>query len=117
MNSKDSASTPISTAATLDEGLVRITEARHHDPFEVLGRHIEQNEDVFRVFLPQAETARIGGEGPELSRIAGTDLFEARTRSGNAIPPHYAIHWMDKKGETHSHVATAFLPRAPCSAL
>ena len=104
MNSKDSSRAPISKAPALDDRFVRILEARHHDPFEVLGRHGDNGEEVFRAFLPQAETARIGAEGPEFTRIPGTDLFEARIRSGNAVPIHYAVNWVDKQGQTQTHI-------------
>ena len=43
----------------IEEPLQRIIEARHHDPFEVLGRHIAGEHALLRVFLPQAEQARI----------------------------------------------------------
>ena len=41
------------------EPLRRIQEARHHDPFEVLGCHITGNTALVRVFLPQAEQANL----------------------------------------------------------
>ena len=62
--------------ANLPEPLRRIVEARHHDPFEVLGRHAtDDGNAVVRVFLPQAERARIKAAGIDLERIEGTDLF------------------------------------------
>lgn len=104
MNSKDSLDAHISKAPALDEGVRRIMDARHHDPFEVLGRHSQDGQELFRIFLPQAETARMGEDGPAFERVPGTDLFELRVRPGNAIPVHYRIHWTDKKGQPHSHV-------------
>ena len=104
MNSKDTPDAQISKAPTLEMGLTRILEARHHDPFEVLGRHSQDGQECFRVFLPQAESVRIGDDGPEFARIQGTDLFEARTPLGNAIPVHYRIQWTDKNGQSHAHV-------------
>jgi 1,4-alpha-glucan branching enzyme len=42
----------------LKEPLVRILEARHHDPFEVLGSHPKGARTLIRVFLPKAEQVR-----------------------------------------------------------
>ena len=39
----------------LSDPIARILEARHHDPFEVLGRHDVKDRCVVRAFLPQAE--------------------------------------------------------------
>jgi len=45
----------------LPEPLLRIVEARHHDPFEVLGRHDQGNGNaILRLLLPRAERVRIG---------------------------------------------------------
>ncbi|HAZ42891.1 MAG TPA: hypothetical protein DCY52_11520, partial [Methylococcaceae bacterium] len=86
MNSKDTPDAQISKAPTLETGLTRILEARHHDPFEVLGRHHDDGKECFRVFLPQAESVHLGEDGPPFTRISGTDLFEARIPIGNAVP-------------------------------
>lgn len=82
----------------LDEDVRLLLEARHHDPFKVLGRHALDGEEVFRVFQPFAETVCLDDEGPEMRRIPATDLFECRLPHGNAIPQHYSIHWTDKQG-------------------
>ena len=43
-----------------------LAEARHHDPFSILGPHVVDEGVVFRAFLPQAEQVSIirpGGDG------------------------------------------------------
>ena len=65
-------------APTLDPALQKITQARHHDPFEVLGRHEKGDEAVVRVFLPHAQKVTIVEGDLTLQRIEGTDLFEWR---------------------------------------
>jgi 1,4-alpha-glucan branching enzyme len=90
--------------SSLDKDLQLILQARHHDPFTALGRHSIDGQEVFRAFLPRAESARVGSNGPELQRLPGTDLFEGRAPAGIKIPQHYAIHWIDKAGQTGSHV-------------
>ena len=115
MNSKDTHTQP---GSKIGEGpnseLRRLLEARHHDPFAVLGRHPSHGLEIFRAFLPHAETARIGADGPDMQRIPGTDLFECHVEHGNGIPQHYSIHWQDKSGRTGSHVDPyTFPPQLP----
>lgn len=100
--------------SSLGHDLQLILKARHHDPFTALGRHSIDGEEVFRAFLPRAESARVGRDGPELRRLPGTDLFEGRAPAGNKIPQHYAIHWHDKAGQSGSHVDPyTFPPQIP----
>jgi len=88
----------------LPDGLRLLLDARHHDPFAVLGRHPEDGAELFRALLPEAESARIGASGPAMERLTGTDLFECRVPHGNGIPEHYSIFWEDKAGRPGSHV-------------
>lgn len=59
----------------LSDNLIKIIEARHHDPFSVLGAHPQANNITVRVFLPHTQKAWLN-DGFELTRITGTDLFE-----------------------------------------
>jgi 1,4-alpha-glucan branching enzyme len=98
----------------LNPGLRRLLEARHHDPFAVLGRHPTDGIEIFRALLPHAESARIESDGPQMQRIPGTDLFECRVEHGNGIPQHYSISWQDKSGRTGHHVDPyTFPPQLP----
>jgi hypothetical protein len=68
----------MATNKILNDDMQRILEARHHDPFAVLGRHPLEEGIVVRAFLPHAvEVAIAEGELP-LQRIAETDFFEWR---------------------------------------
>ena len=105
MNSNNKQESPASEIeSSLDKDLKLILKARHHDPFTALGRHPIDGKEVFRAFLPHAESARVGSNGPEMLRIPGTDLFECQVAHGNKIPEHYAIHWLDKSGQAGSHI-------------
>ena len=86
-----------------DAELRRIVEARHHDPFAVLGRHPGKIGETFRVMLPQAEVVRMGADGPEMQRYPGTDLFQLAL-DNPALPEHYRLHWVDKSGHVHNHI-------------
>ena len=83
----------------LPDALTRIIEARHHDPFEVLGRHTHKDRCLIRAFLPRAKSARIAEADVELTRIQGTDLFTWEGNPGQ-VPERYRLSWEDKAGES-----------------
>ncbi len=84
----------------MKEPLVRIIEARHHDPFEVLGRHVEDSQALVRVFLPQAEKVRVEDCGLDLERIPYTDFFEGKAPT-DQVPEQYHLVWTDAAGQEH----------------
>ncbi len=89
-----------------------IIEARHHDPFSVLGRHHEAGDELVRVFLPHAQQVSIEN-GPELTRIEGTDLFQGSIK-GWDIPLHYVLLWTDTEGQQHRTIDPySFAPQIP----
>ena len=83
--------------ASLPTPFCRILEARHHDPFEVLGKHREGKQDVVRAFIPYCSEVRIEENGESLTRIADTDLFEWRGSLGS-VPDRYQLTWVDGDG-------------------
>ncbi len=98
--SSDSVSTTTSPA-NLSPDLVRLIEARQHDPFSVLGRHPTEAGDCIRALLPEAERVLIGEAGEEMTRVPGTDLFEWRGAPG-IIAERYRLTWETKDGQRHS---------------
>ncbi len=95
----------------LNEGLIKIIEARHHDPFSVLGRHQEKGEIVVRTFKPHAQTVSIAEGELAMERIAGTDLFEWRGEA-SVLPQHYRFIWRDHEHhEQIAHDAYTYLPQ------
>ncbi len=100
-------------APLLTEALIRVIEARHHDPFEVLGRHPEGDRVILRVFLPQAERVWLEGPGLPLERIPYTDLFVLEAVAGQ-VPERCRLRWQDKDGnEHHRHDPYCFPPQIP----
>ncbi|RKT43931.1 1,4-alpha-glucan branching protein GlgB [Thiocapsa rosea] len=89
-------------APKVPEPLQRIIEARHHDPFEVLGRHLEGDRAVVRVFLPGAESAILVEASEPFARIEGTDFF-IWEGTASKVPERYRIDWIDASGEHHVH--------------
>ncbi|NOU20587.1 MAG: 1,4-alpha-glucan branching protein GlgB [Methyloglobulus sp.] len=93
--------TKITKAVSLDADEITIIAAKHHDPFSILGRHQKNNQFQITVYLPYAETVRLGSNGPFLSRITGTDFF-IHVADNDALPDaHYKLTWLDKDGYTH----------------
>jgi 1,4-alpha-glucan branching enzyme len=90
---------PTNSGFKISDPIDRILEARHHDPFEVLGRHIAKDGCVVRAILPRAERVRIPEADIELTRIEGTDLFEWEG-SAQAVPERYRLRWEDGAGNS-----------------
>ena len=66
------------THVKLSAELTRISEARHHDPFSVLGRQQDGEQVLVRVFNPHATEMFIAEGGLPLQRLPGSDFFEWR---------------------------------------
>lgn len=80
----------------LDSDLIKISEAIHHDPFSILGRHTKNKQSGIKVYLPYAESVSITGQG-ELQRVIGSDFFEGLLTSSKPLK-HYELTGIDKEG-------------------
>ena len=99
------------SAPKIPETLKRIIEARHHDPFEVLGRHVEGTRTIVRAFLPRAETAHLVEARAPMTRIEGTDFF-IWEGSADEVTARYRIQWRDATGNIHTaHDPYCFPPQ------
>ncbi|MFQ5469448.1 MAG: 1,4-alpha-glucan branching protein GlgB [Gammaproteobacteria bacterium] len=78
----------------------RIIDARHHDPFNYLGKHPTADGEIVRVFVPGAAEATILEADVTMTRQYNSDIFEWQGSSGN-IPDRYRIQWTDGYGNTH----------------
>ena len=72
--------------------LERIVQARHPDPFAVLGRHVRGGRLVVRAHLPSAGEVTLAENNEALHRLPGTDLFEWEGEPGS-VPEHYRLIW------------------------
>jgi len=89
----------------------RISEARHHDPFAVLGRHVEGDEVLVRAFIPNAEEVRIAEGERAMTRVPGSDHFEWRGKA-QTVPRHYSLRWRDRHQREHvAHDPYTFPPQ------
>lgn len=80
--------------------LKRIIEARHHDPFAVLGPHPSGKKTVVRAYLPWASEVTLAELDEPLQRVGKTAIFEWQG-SADRLPPHYRLRWIDDNGTTH----------------
>jgi len=95
----------------LPSALQQLVEARHPDPFSVLGRHVSGDRVMVRVLLPHAETVSIAEGNHDMERIEGTDIFEWQ---GNAsqVPERYRLIWRDVEHREHiSHDPYCYSPQ------
>jgi 1,4-alpha-glucan branching enzyme len=86
--------------AQLAAELTRISEARHHDPFSVLGRHPDGDQVVVRVFNPHATEMLIAEGGLPLERMPGSAFFQWRG-DGARVPERYRLIWRDEAHYEH----------------
>ena len=81
----------------MNEHLRRLQHGTHHDPFEWLGWHpLPDGQWVLRTFMPAAEAIEVVGVGA-MSRIDGTDCFEATRPSQYTRASHPLYRWQDKQ--------------------
>ncbi len=81
----------------LNDKLKKLIKAQECDPLAVLGRQTENSKPLIRVFLPFCQTVRLGRDGPEMTRLANTDIFEYHGPQQD-IPQHYQIYWKNEQG-------------------
>ncbi len=89
------------TSSNLAAELQKISKARHHEPFSVLGRHQDQQQVTVRAYLPFAEQVSLLPGEMNLQRRQNTDFFEWQGNA-NQVPTHYQLHWIDKEGNPHT---------------
>ncbi|WP_036248768.1 1,4-alpha-glucan branching protein GlgB [Methylobacter sp. BBA5.1] len=87
---------------TLDSDSIKIIEARHHDPFSILGRHQKNKLTQIKVYMPYAESVFLEKTDQPFQRITGTDFFEYTAENGE-LPKHYKLSWIDKDGQPHEN--------------
>ena len=97
-------------SSKLNDDLVKLIEARLHDPFLVLGRQKNEHTGLIRTYLPFCDKVTIGADGPRMERISGTDIFEY-TGEDIRLPDHYQLFWTDDSGQEHiEYDPYTFLP-------
>jgi 1,4-alpha-glucan branching enzyme len=95
---QDNPDNPSATAISAD--IQRLLDARHHEPFALLGKHNYTNSDLIRAFIPGAAWVRIVENGAAMQRMGNTDLF-AWHGPANQVPDRYRLIWKDSHGAEH----------------
>ncbi|PHS26861.1 MAG: 1,4-alpha-glucan branching enzyme [Methylophaga sp.] len=91
----------MTTKPLLSEDIIKIIEARHHDPFSILGAHQNGAETTVTVFLPDTHKAWLDSD-LILKRIDGTDVFQW-TGQTNQLNKPYVVHRLAGDGTPVSH--------------
>ena len=79
--------------------ITMILEARHHDPFEILGRHVKGKQEIVCVFQPEASEVRLEGRH-SMQRYLDSGLFFWQGPA-DTLPTHYHIDSVDDRGKVH----------------
>jgi len=74
------------------DALRRIAEARHHDPFELLGRHGDGEREWVLVYAPGTDSMRLPDIDAALKRLGDSDFFLWQGTRGR-LPRHYRLEW------------------------
>ncbi len=104
-----------SSAAGLDAAFYRdirrIEQARHHDPFAILGCHSLGGQRVIRAYLPDAARAQIAEGELAMQRLPNCDVFQWQGAAPQ-LPEHYRIRYWDRGGHEHvTHDPYCFTPQ------
>ena len=87
---------PAAPLPAVDTPILRVQSGTHHDPFEVLGTHLQSDgSSVLRTFLPAAEAVEV--DDIPLTRVPGTDCFEGVFPKGATLETHPVLRWQDKQ--------------------
>ncbi len=86
---------------SLAADLVRLADARHHDPHSALGMHRHGSECIVLVHIPGAQSVTI--DAHSASRVAQSDFFAWLGPVGT-LPPHYTVTWRNPVGQEQAQV-------------
>lgn len=78
----------------------RIAQARHSDPFAVLGRHMADGRVVVRAYLPSASEVTLAEGNQPMHRLSESDLFEWEGTI-ESLPERYRLIWRDADHREH----------------
>lgn len=85
-------------APTLTADLISVNEAKHANPFSVLGRHTHNDITTITVYAPYSEKVYLDNDDSELTRIPDSDFFQCELEDID-LDQHYRLKWVDK--DTH----------------
>ncbi len=83
----------------LNDDFRKIAEARHYNPFEVLGAHRAKNKTLITLYQPYAESICLVEPRIKLHRLPHSDFFQATLTQNKTLPKHYQVDITYKSGE------------------
>ena len=92
---------------------LEVIAGHHHDPFSYLGRHVENDQSIVRVFLPDARQVTVldeTGRTSELPLIHSAGLFAGPVED---ISDHYKLRCVMTPTRSRSRTPIVFLPSCP----
>ena len=91
------------TQPDFTEDFILLSQARHHDPFRVLGRHeLGSDEAMLCVYSPHTQSIVLDDIGEPLRRYQQTDIFIWQGAS-QALPVYYRLARTDSAGNRQSY--------------
>lgn len=89
----------INVGPSLTDGQIKIAQARHHDPFDVLGLHPQKDLTRLCVYAPNIQSLSLLPEKQTLERIPHSDFFEWKGDASSITSP-YQLQQTDSEGNT-----------------
>jgi 1,4-alpha-glucan branching enzyme len=91
---------PVHKLPGLTADLLQVVQARHYNPFMVLGKHLLQDEEIVRVFRPAAKEVYLVDIDTQMTRLPDSDVFIWQGPA-ESVPEHYRLEWYDHNHQQH----------------
>src|SRR3569833_702625 len=95
----------------LNADIRKITEARHHDPISVLGKHDEQDRVAVRAFITEATEVMVVEGRHSMQPIDGSGLFEWRGSRVSILDRYRFILRVSEHRDHNTHNPKCFPPQ------
>ncbi len=91
-----------STLTPLQDDLDKIAQARHHEPFNILGKHADASGEFFLFFAPHTKKLEITKNRIATNRIGNSDFFICRKQL-DKIGAHPLLFQQDTHNNCHTY--------------
>ena len=96
--------------ADFKNAFYKLTEARHHDPFSLLGKHVIGAQEYILVHIPKTTSLKLAQNDSIMHRIMGTDLFWWLGEKNEVTSPYKLIREDNDGHESVVYDPYCFLP-------
>lgn len=91
---------PVHKVPAMTPDLLQVVQARHYNPFMVLGKHLLQDEEIVRVFMPAAKEVYLVDVDSQMTRLPDSDVFIWQGPA-ESLPEPYRLEWYDHNNQQH----------------